>query len=249
MVRKLAAKGNAAFLVIGDRLGLYRARAAAGPSGTAKLADRTSTIQCCVREWLHTRVPGHAEYDAVSDGYSFSPEHALAKPTIIDPITLGAPADRRLHARGRGGARPPTGANLFHRILVSVGNDAASATAVRAAVELAVKLGSEVLAVHVWSHDLPRLGPSAAECGLREDDPSLEHALHELREAGVRYRGERWQAIDGRVLEALLQAADEYDASLAIIGSSRGSGLRRRLRPGLGLSLAARTSCPVLIVR
>src|SRR5215510_4522372 len=75
-------------------------------------------------------------------------------------------------------ARPPSGARLFDRILVAVGNDAASATAVRAAVDLAVKVGSEVLAVHVWSHDLPRLGPSAAECGLREDDPSLEHALH-----------------------------------------------------------------------
>lgn len=249
LVRKLAAKGNAGLVVIGERLGLYGAMAGAGPIGATKLADRTSTIHCYVREWLNTQAGGgYAEYDAVSDGYSLSPERALAEPTIDDPM-LGAPADRRLHAGGPGGARPSTRANLFDRILVAVGDDAASAAAVRAAIELAVKMSSEVLAVHVWSHDLPRLGPSAAECGLREDDPSLERALHDLREAGVRHRGERWQAIDGRVLEALLQAANEYDASLAIIGTNRRSGLRGRLRRELGLSLAARTSRPVLIVR
>lgn len=171
----------------------------------------------------------------------------MTKLAIVDSTRLGASADHRRFGRGREGS--PRSGSLFDRILVAVADDAASAAAVRAAAELAGTLGSEVLAVHVSCHDVPRCGPSAAECGLGVDDASLEHALRELRAAGVPHRGERWQAVHGRVLEALLQAADEDDASVVIVGSSRRPGLTGRLRRRLGLRLAARTSRPVLIVR
>lgn len=90
---------------------------------------------------------------------------------------------------------------------------------------------ARVLALHVWCRDVPCRGP----CGLRQDDDSLDRAVRQLREAGVRYRGERWQAVDDRIVDALLRAADEYDASLVIVGSRRRRGLRGVLRPGLGL--------------
>lgn len=173
----------------------------------------------------------------------------MTRLTIVDPVDLGVPADHRRLGRGREPARPPTRGSLFDRILVAVAEDSESTAAVHAAAELAVALGSEVLAVHVSCHDVPRFGPSAAECGLRVEDASLQRALRELRDGGVPHRGERWQAVDGRVLEALLQAADEDDASLMIVASSRRPGLTGWLRRGLGLRLAARTSRPVLIVR
>ena len=173
----------------------------------------------------------------------------MTRLTIVDPMELGVPADQRRLGRGREPARPAIRGSLFDLILVAVTDGAESTAPVHAAAELAVALGSEVLAVHVSCHDVPRFGPSAAECGLRVDDPSLQRALRELREGGVPHRGERWQAVDGRALEALLQAADEADASLVIVGSSRRPGLRGWLRRGLGLRLAARTSRPVLIVR
>lgn len=136
----------------------------------------------------------------------------------------------------------------FDRIMVAVAEGAASTAAVGAASDLAARTGAEVLALHVWCRDVPCRGPSVADCGLRQDDDSLERALCQLREAGVRCRGERWQTADDHILDALLVAADEYGASLVIVGSRRRSGLLGLLRPGLGLRLARRCARPVLLV-
>jgi nucleotide-binding universal stress UspA family protein len=138
--------------------------------------------------------------------------------------------------------------SAFDRILVAVGDDAASSAAVCAAAELAARTGAEVLAVHVWCRDVPCCGPSAAECGLRVDDQSLERALRRLQEAGVRCRGQRWRTLEGRLLGTLLAAADEYDASLVIVGSRPRHRLLRLLRPGLGLRVARRCARPVLLI-
>ena len=43
---------TASLVVIGDKLGLYRAMARAGPVTPAELAERTGTTERCVREWL-----------------------------------------------------------------------------------------------------------------------------------------------------------------------------------------------------
>jgi hypothetical protein len=45
MVGELGATVNAALIVIGDRLGLYRAMAGAGPTSAVELADRTGTVE------------------------------------------------------------------------------------------------------------------------------------------------------------------------------------------------------------
>jgi nucleotide-binding universal stress UspA family protein len=137
---------------------------------------------------------------------------------------------------------------MFQRILVAVADDAASNAAVGAAAELAARSGAEVVAVQVSCRDLPCRGPSADECGLREDDGSLERALGQLREAGVRCHGERWRTVDGRALQSLLAAADEYDANLVIVGVRRQRWLSALLHPGLGLRLARRCVRPVLLI-
>jgi nucleotide-binding universal stress UspA family protein len=136
----------------------------------------------------------------------------------------------------------------FDRIMVAVADGAASIAAVGAAGDLAARTGAEVLALHVWCRDAPCCGPAAADCGLREDDDSLERALSHLRAAGVRCRGERWRTMDDRLVDALLAAADEYDASLVIVGGGRRRGPWAVLRPGLGLRLARRCARPVLLV-
>jgi hypothetical protein len=81
--------------------------------------------------------------------------------------------------------------SAFDRILVAVADDPASDAAVGVAAELAARSDAEVLAIHVWCRDVPCCGPSAAECGLRNDDDSLGRALSRLRKVGVRCRGER----------------------------------------------------------
>jgi len=146
-------------------------------------------------------------------------------------------------------AAAPMAAPTFHRIAVAVADDPAATAGVRLAAALAARTDAEVPAVHVSCRDAPCWGPSAADCGLREPDLSLDQAVSHLAEAGVRHRAERWQALDDRLLETLVAAADEYDADLVIVGCRRRPGLRGRLRRSLGLSLAERTSRSVLLVR
>ena len=147
-------------------------------------------------------------------------------------------------------ATSPEGATSpFDRIMVAVADDPSATAAVRLAAALAAQTDAEVLAVHVSCRDAPCCGPSATDCGLREADLSLDQAVSHLAKAGVRHRAERWQALDDRLLETLVAAADEYDADLVIVGCRRRPGLRGRFRRSLGLRLAERTSRSVLLVR
>jgi len=173
----------------------------------------------------------------------------VVKLTVLESTGRGAFADRRAFVRARETGVRSTTAGLFDRILVAVCEDAAADAAVRVAADLAATASGEVLVVHVTCHDVPRFGPSAAACGLQADDVSLDRALLRLEAAGVRHRGERWQTVDGRIVQTLVQAADESDASMVVVGSNRKRGVRGWLRRGLALRLAARTSRPVLIVR
>ena len=77
-VVEFGATVNAALVVIGDRLGLYRELAAGGPLTSAELAARTGTSERYVREWLGAQAAsGWVDYDAAADRYSMSPEQAL----------------------------------------------------------------------------------------------------------------------------------------------------------------------------
>ena len=65
--------------LIGDRLGLYRAMADAGPLRAEEIARRTGTHLRYLRPWLvNQAASGYVEYDAATDTYSLPPEHALA---------------------------------------------------------------------------------------------------------------------------------------------------------------------------
>jgi 2-polyprenyl-3-methyl-5-hydroxy-6-metoxy-1,4-benzoquinol methylase len=77
-VVEFGATVNAALVVIGDRLGLYRELAAGGPLTSAELAERTGTSERYVREWLGAQAAsGWVGYDADGDRYSMSTEQAL----------------------------------------------------------------------------------------------------------------------------------------------------------------------------
>ena len=58
VVGEIGATLNAALVVIGDRLGLYKAMAGAGPLSPAELAGRTGTAERYVREWLNAQAAG-----------------------------------------------------------------------------------------------------------------------------------------------------------------------------------------------
>ena len=70
---------TAALVVIGDKLGLYKALAQAGPLVPGELATRTATTERYVREWLNAQAAaGYVTYDAGSGRYSLSAEQASA---------------------------------------------------------------------------------------------------------------------------------------------------------------------------
>jgi hypothetical protein len=64
VVNELGAASNAALVIVGDKLGLFRALAA-GPMTPAELAGKTGTHERLVREWLSAQAAsGFVAYDA-----------------------------------------------------------------------------------------------------------------------------------------------------------------------------------------
>jgi SAM-dependent methyltransferase len=78
-VGDLGAAMSAALVVIGDRLGLYRAMAGGEPVTADELARRTGTDGRYVREWLSGQAAGgYVTYDREHDAFRLSPEQSLA---------------------------------------------------------------------------------------------------------------------------------------------------------------------------
>jgi SAM-dependent methyltransferase len=78
-VDEIGATLNTALVVMGDRLGYYRALAGAGPTTAAELAERTCTDQHYTREWLNAQAAGgYVEYDPATGSYTLPAEHAVA---------------------------------------------------------------------------------------------------------------------------------------------------------------------------
>lgn len=89
-VGDIAGSSTAMLVIIGERLGLYRAMAQANsPVSVKELAEKTGTVERLVREWLANQVAsGYIEYDPSSRKYRLPPEHALALADENSPIYL-----------------------------------------------------------------------------------------------------------------------------------------------------------------
>jgi SAM-dependent methyltransferase len=78
-VGDLGAALSAALVVIGDKLGLYRAMADGEPVSAEELASRTGTDARYVREWLSNQAAGgYVNYDPELELFRLSPEQSLA---------------------------------------------------------------------------------------------------------------------------------------------------------------------------
>jgi SAM-dependent methyltransferase len=78
-VGDLGAAMSAALVVIGDRLGLYKAMGDGEPVTAEELASRTATDARYVREWLSNQAAGgYVTYDPETSTFHLTPEQALA---------------------------------------------------------------------------------------------------------------------------------------------------------------------------
>ncbi len=91
-VTDFGATMHAATVVIGDKLGLYRALAATGPTDGAGLAAQTSQDRRLIEEWLHAQyVSGYCEHDPEAGTFWLSEEQAAALADNASPaLVVGA---------------------------------------------------------------------------------------------------------------------------------------------------------------
>src|SRR4051812_34111561 len=88
-VEEVGATLNAALVVMGDKLGLYRALAGAGGLTPVELARRSGVSERYVREWLNAQAAGgYVEYDADRGSYTLPPEQAMAMTDEGSPAYL-----------------------------------------------------------------------------------------------------------------------------------------------------------------
>jgi 2-polyprenyl-3-methyl-5-hydroxy-6-metoxy-1,4-benzoquinol methylase len=88
-VGDMGAAMHAVLVLLGDRLGLYKAMGDSQPVTSVELAARTSTSERYVREWLNANAAsGYIAYDPATATYRLPPEQALALAVENSPAFL-----------------------------------------------------------------------------------------------------------------------------------------------------------------
>src|SRR5215469_5294243 len=88
-VTDLGATVHAGLVVIGEKLGLYKALATAGPMTSAQLAAKTNTDERYVREWLSSQAAGgYITFDNSTGKFSLTEEQAFTLANEDSPAYL-----------------------------------------------------------------------------------------------------------------------------------------------------------------
>jgi SAM-dependent methyltransferase len=88
-VQDMGAALQAPLILIGDKLGLYRAMGDGTPVTAKKLAKKTGTTERYIREWLNANAAGQlVQYDAEKDEFYMTPEQAMVMAQDDSPVHL-----------------------------------------------------------------------------------------------------------------------------------------------------------------
>lgn len=94
MLVDVGAAINTSLMLIGDKLGLYKALAKGGPMTSEDLANATGTAERYVREWLAAQAAsGYVAYDAAARKFSMPAEQAMVFADEDSPVFMGAVGD------------------------------------------------------------------------------------------------------------------------------------------------------------
>ncbi|HEX2873481.1 MAG TPA: methyltransferase domain-containing protein [Polyangiaceae bacterium] len=88
-VGDISAAYGGVLISIGDKLGLYKAMAGAGPLSSGELSRRTRCAERYLREWLNAQAAGgYVLYHAVSDTYELTREQAMLLADEDSPVFM-----------------------------------------------------------------------------------------------------------------------------------------------------------------
>jgi SAM-dependent methyltransferase len=99
VIADLGATMSAPLVVIGDRLGLYRALADAGPATAEELAERTGATAVYLRPWLANQAAGgYLTYEPQDERYGMTPEQVAVLADETSPAFFAASFELALGA-------------------------------------------------------------------------------------------------------------------------------------------------------
>ncbi len=89
MLGDLGAAVTAPLIIVGDKLGLYKAIAEAGSVTSEELAGQTGTAERYVREWLAAQAAsGYVQYDEQTERFFMTPEQIMVFANEESPVFL-----------------------------------------------------------------------------------------------------------------------------------------------------------------
>ncbi len=89
MVNEMGAAANGVLILIGDRLGLYKALTNTGPMTSEELAQSTSTAERYVREWASAQAAsGFIAFNPESQKFSMTPEQSMVFAIEDSPVIM-----------------------------------------------------------------------------------------------------------------------------------------------------------------
>jgi nucleotide-binding universal stress UspA family protein len=125
---------------------------------------------------------------------------------------------------------------------------------VRAAADMTRELsrdnGDHVIVLHVHEFAVGRFGRIQVDCGEGEGEGEgvVDKIVSDLQAAGVSAEGEIRQAHLGHIAADILEAAQEHDVRLVVLGSSSRTDLPRIPLGSVSTRLLHMAARPVLIV-
>jgi SAM-dependent methyltransferase len=227
VVGDLGAAISAALVVIGDRLGLYRAMGDSEPVTAEQLASRTDTDARYVREWLSNQAAGgYVAYDPETSRFHLTPEQALAlaqegSPAFVPgafqlatALIKDAPTIEQAFRTGHGVGwhehhddlfagterffRPGYSANLISAWIPALDGVQAKLEAGARVADIGCGHGASTII-------MARAFPRSSFAGFDYHQASIEHARHAASEAGLDGR------VNFEVAAAKEYPGDDYD--------------------------------------
>jgi nucleotide-binding universal stress UspA family protein len=137
---------------------------------------------------------------------------------------------------------------MFEKILLAVDGSAPSDRATKESIDLATKLGSEVIVVHVKETERTWAGAYELE-SLEEANELVDRAVRDLKDAGISARGEIQRSVYGRAARVILELASAEGADVIVLGSRGLSDLAGLVLGSVTHKVLHLAHCPVLVVR